>query len=303
MPGDPPRPGSRFCSPFRPDRNPSCDISKCGKWFADRSRGDNLDPVAFVRCALDADWPEVRLWFMERMGLDHPPSGKAAPRPVAPKPREIAWPGELVEGTPETWEAFAAKRRLAYPAVFSAVQCGMLRFLKLRGVRCFALTDPARRSAEIRRCDGATFENGRKQYPLPGISKAWPIGAGLLSEFPSKSRSILLCEGASDMLAAWGAFVSYRRAEPKNPARRDWVPVGLLGASCKHLDPELVPWFRGRTVRLAPDGDEAGDGMAEHWRELLLEIGCTVEVLKLPRGRDLRDVLESGELKPEELFA
>lgn len=63
LPGEPPRPGTKFRSPFRPDRNPSCDISKCGRWFADRSHGLYLDPIAFIRHTLDCSCSEARVWL------------------------------------------------------------------------------------------------------------------------------------------------------------------------------------------------------------------------------------------------
>jgi hypothetical protein len=36
---------------------------------------------------------------------------------------------------------------------------------------------------------------------------------------------------------------------------------------------------------------------------MLSSIGCLVEVIEMPKGRDLRDMLETGELKPEELYS
>ena len=299
LPGEPPRPGTKFCSPFRPDRNPSCDISKCGRWFADRSLGLYLDPIAFIRHTLDCDWLEVRLWLIGALGFKLPSGGKSVSRPELPKvPKQIQWPGQLSKGGQQTWRAFAEAKLIPSQAVRALVGCGLLRFIEIDGAPCFAITDEANRAGEIRRIDGGLFPTGLKMYPLPGVTKSWPVGADLLKQANRQHPSLLLCEGPSDMLAAWGAYWRYREAGGNKP----WLIMGLLGAGCKKLDPELVPWFRGKTARLVPDGDDAGQRMGEHWSKLLVNHACTVDLVKLPEGRDLRDLLESSELEPRELF-
>jgi hypothetical protein len=298
LPGEPPRPGKKFPSPFRPDRHPSCDVSKCGRWFADRSRGLNLNVVEFAKHALDCDWREARLFFKERLGIDEPPTGKETPIPATSAPAEIQWPGELETGDERTWQAFARKQRLTCSAVQDAVELGVLRFLKIGDIRCFAVTDKTERAAEIRRCDGRVFPNGSKQYPLRGVDKKWLPGAERLTGTRSQAASVFICEGPTCFLAAWSAYDTYRR----NGGPRRWIPLALLGAGCRKPHPELIPWFRGRTVRIAPDGDDAGEAMGVAWRDSLLRLGCAVEIVNMPPGQDLRDLLVSGELQPEGLF-
>ncbi len=292
LPGNPPRPGSKFRSPFRPDEHPSCDISKDGRWFADRSRGDNLDAVGFVREAIRGDWSDVRAWFLERMGID---MGDRKPIVMKPEPvKKIQWPADLIEATQETWTAFDRKLHLPSGTSFVAVHAGILRFLKVDGVRCYAITDNANRAAEIRRCDGGLF-GGRKAYPLRGVDKSWLPGASML-EGVDMDKGLIITEGPRDLLAALGLCVKYKRSGKPNT----WSPAALLGAGCKKLHPGVVPLVRGRRVRLVPDGDEAGDRMAANWREILLGMGCTVDVVRMPSGKDLSDV--ASEIEPEELF-
>lgn len=383
LPGSP-APSCR--SPFREDRSPSFSIHDAGRRWTDHGTGEGGDVVDFLCRAIDCDHAEARRWFQERMGIDH-----HDPRPPqsAPERRKVEWPGELLEGTAETWERFAELRGMPYAATWAAVQLGILRFCRIDGAKCFVITDTARRSAEIRRIDGKPFGRA-KAFPLRGVDKSWPIGGDLLRE-ACRDVPVLICEGATDWLAAFGAYTAYRRAEPfavahvnsapegsvyigranprrklaaspfQNPfkigkdgdrgevlakfrdylrghpelvrraaeeldgrtvscwchperchgdelaaavkgLRRQWVPLAFLGASCRKVAPELAPFLRGRLVRLVPDSDQAGDRMAEHWRDYLTGRGCTVERLKLPEGRDLRDMLEAGELQPGELF-
>ena len=178
----------------------------------------------------------------------------------------------------------------------AAVRTGLLRFCRIEGKACYVVTDNARRSAEIRRCDGQWFSSKCKPYWLSGVDKSWPAGCALLENAPARV-SVLLVEGASDFLTAIGHYVAYGIAGGKNP----WAILGLLGASCKTLAPEAAALIRGRRVRFIPDGDRAGDGMAAHWQPLLLDLRCTVELVKLPRGKDLRDLKD--EIEPADLFS
>ena len=294
LPGSPPQLGTKFSSPFRPDEHPSCDISKDDRWFSDRSRGDHLDRVGFVREASGGDWTDTRAWFLERMGID---TGESPTFTTAEPEKRIQWPGDLVTGNEETWTAFAKKRGLSYRSVYVAVQSGILRFVMVNGIRCFVITDEANKAGEIRRCDGGAF-NGEKVYRLKGVDKSWLPGAAMLKH-SKKETGIFITEGTTDLLTAFHLLCRYRMEV--TGILNSWQPIALLGAANKTLHPELVPWFRGRHVRLVPDGDNSGRIMAANWRELLLEIGCTVDVVILPEGKDLTDVKD--EIEPEELFS
>ncbi|MDA9830715.1 toprim domain-containing protein [Akkermansiaceae bacterium] len=230
------------------------------------------------------------------------PAEEAMPEPIArriePKAKAgISWPSELLTGSEQTWKAFAQKRKLSFSAVHAAVHAGILRFLKTRGLQCFAITDESERAGEVRRIDGKEFKCG-KVYSLLGVDKSWMIGASFLRKTKMETP-VLICEGSTDFLAAFDAYARYR----KGGGKRSWLPLALLGASSKKLHPDLHQQFKGRMVRIAPDGDEAGEKMGDHWGEMLSSMGCAVEVLEMPKGQDLRDMLESGEIKPEELYS
>jgi len=230
------------------------------------------------------------------------PAEEATPEPIArriePKAKAgISWPSELITGSEQTWKAFAQKRKLSFPAVHAAVHAGILRFLKTKGLQCFAITDESERAGEIRRIDGKEFKCG-KAYGLPGVDKSWMIGASFLRETKLETP-VLICEGSTDFLAAFDAYSRYRRGGGK----RSWLPLAVLGASCKKTHPDLSPFLKRRLARIIPDGDDAGEKMGNHFGELLSSMGCAVEVMELPKGRDLRDMLESGEIKPEELYS
>ena len=204
--------------------------------------------------------------------------------------------GELVPGTTATWKAFAQLRGLTYPATWSMVQAGILRFCKIDSAKCYVITDNSGIAVEIRRMDGKPFTD-KKQYPLIGVKKAWMPGLELLKQATIET-SVLISEGATDLMAAIDLYSRYRRCDD---GRHSWQPVAMLGAGCKNLHPQAEALLKGRHIRLVPDADPAGDKMADHWTKALRQIGCSVDVVTLPQGTNLTDHLST--LKPSDLFS
>jgi hypothetical protein len=285
-------------SPFREDKSPSFSIHGDGKAWTDHATGDGGDVIEFIRHAIAGDHRQVRDWITERIGIDHIGPARPSTRPTKAQepPKAIAWPGEILEGTTETWKAFARIKGITFPAVWTAVKVGILRFTVIDGVKCYILTDNARRAAEIRHIDGKQFGKA-KAYPLAGVDKRWLPGADLLRSAPP-TTSVLVTEGATDLLTAIDLYSRYRR---KNGGRQSWQPIAILGAGCKVIDDQCAEWIRGRHVRLVPDADDAGDRMRDHWTELFRNLGCPVDHVILPRGTDLADNCET--INPTQLYS
>jgi hypothetical protein len=283
-------------SPLREERTPSFSIYAGGTKFKDHGGDAQGDGVAFVMAALRCDHAGARDWWMERHGIDRIEGllAQGGPASTPQPPKAIKWPGELSEGTAATWAAFAERRGISYRCTHTMVHAGILRFLRVDGVPCFAITDRSNRAAEIRRMDGRLF-GSLKAFPLSGVDKSWLPGLACIAQ-AKPDAGIVITEGATDLPTAIDLYTAYR----KSGGARSWVCAALLGAGCKTLASEAIPFVRSRRVRLVPDGDDKGDTMAATWKELLLALGCTVDVVKLPRGKDLSDV--KGELQPEGLF-
>ena len=300
LPGEPKSSGT-MRSPTREDNSPSFVIFAESMAWKDHGSGEGGDGVEFVRVALRTDHAGVRDWYLERSGIDFYDhgDGKTPSRPAkAPAPpKVIQWPAELIEGTKATWKAFADRREITYAATWAMVQSGILRFTKLKdGTKCFVVTDPENRSAEIRRLDGMTFGTS-KAFPLRGVNKSWPVGCEQLRHAPA-TASVLITEGPTDLLTAIDLYSRYRR---DHGGTLSWVLMAILGAGCKDLAPDAAALIRGRHCRLVPDADEAGDRMETHWTALLREHGSSVDVVKLPRGTDLTDCKD--DISPTELFS
>jgi hypothetical protein len=286
LPGEP-KPACR--SPFRDERTASFSIFDSGRAWKDHGTGDGGDVVSFLCHARNCDHTDARQWFMERLSITPPP-----PPTKAPPPKKIQWPGQLVTGDHRRWDLFSRKRGICYGATFTAVEIGFLRFLRVDGLACFSVTDDTGRAAEIRRWDGQPFFNKSKAYPLRGVDKSWPLG---LAENP-KAPSVILCEGATDFLAALHLYHLYRKSGGKSR----WAIAAMLGASCRNLHPQAVELLRGRHVRLVPDADAAGAAMAAHWKSYLpAHCSCTVDTVFLPDKTDLTDNLQK--MNCNELFS
>jgi hypothetical protein len=299
IPGEP-KIGDNF-SPFREEKRPSFSIYEGGQKWKDHGTGQGGDCIELAKVYRGFNGPDLREFLMERLGIGFPDRGARVslkaftPAPKSPEPpKVIQWPCELGTGTEETWKRFAELRGLSYAGVWTMVEAGVLRFGIVDGHKCFVLTDDERRAAEIRRLDGETFSNGQKAYPLKGVDKSWPVGAKLIA----RRESWAFSEGASDFLHLFDLYVQYRKAGGQ------WVftPMGLLGAGIKHLVPEIMRKAHGRTAVLIPDGDDSGARMGEHWSEQFSKAGADVETMKMPPGKDLRDMCLAGEIRPEDIF-
>jgi 5S rRNA maturation endonuclease (ribonuclease M5) len=294
LPGEP-RPSCR--SPFREEKTPSFSIHSEGTKWTDHGNGTGGDVIEFIRTATGLDHKEVRQWLIDRLNLDQGPAkAPAATARPSQTTKSIKWPSPLVEGTEATWKAFAAKRGMTYPGAWVAVKSGILRFALIDGAKCYVITDAERRAAEIRRIDGKMFGTS-KAFPLSGVDKRWLPGAALLRQ-AKPYTAVLVVEGATDLLSAIDLCSRYAKADPDH---HSWIPVAVLGANCKALDPECANLISGRHVRLVPDADEAGDKMRDHWTEVFRANGCTVDHVTLPRGTDLSDHLNT--ITPSDLFA
>jgi hypothetical protein len=286
-------------SPWREDRTPSFSIFDGGKGWKDHATDEGGDVVSFIARAVSGStkgFTEAREWLLERIGIDHldgptKPRSRPVEKPQEEKP--IAWPSELLKGSPETLEGFAKARGISYATAHVMSEAGLLRFLDVRGAACFAILDDANRAAEIRRMDGGLWWTEKKAYPLAGVDKSWLPGFALYE--PDRPREFIITEGATDFVTAFDLVTRYER----EGGELRWLPLACLGASVTNLHPEILAAMPGRKVLLVPDGDDAGRLWRETITEKLLGAGATVDAVAMPEGKDLSDIAD--QIKPEDL--
>jgi len=300
--GLPGAPTSSCCSPFRHDLKPSFSIYGEGRKWKDHGTDEGGDVVEFVKTALGG-YREARKWFQmkqRRGGCVTPLPIKATVGEDSNPPVEPRRPVlDLEVGTAGDWRRLAHSRGLSISGICDVVGSGILGFTWWDGIRCFAVTDGERRAAEIRALDGRMFPlnhgHESKAAPLPGVDKSWLPGSEVLSRADAE-EGVLVCEGATDLLTAWDLRAHHRG----DGCSCGWIPVAVLGASCRTLAEECAELISGRRVRLCFDSDEAGAKAAKHWGGMFSELGCIVDEVLLPDGMDLGDAAPN--LNPEDLF-
>lgn len=300
----PGKPSANCRSPFRDDDNPSFSIYDENRRWKDHATGEGGDVIEFIRIAIGGTHGDVRDWLMDKNPVGNRSDWRGEPTDSPPKSCNYQRPPlrlDLHTGTDEQKQQLAKLRDLSMTGINMAVSADLLGFTDWHGRPCYAVTDSTLRAAEIRALDGEGFRNGgvdlSKAAPLSGVDKSWLPGSVWLRDMP-QDTGVLLTEGATDLLTAFDLYANYRR---NHDGQRSWVPVALLGAHCKRLDPECAKLIAGRYVRIVADGDKAGDEMKEHWARLLQSQGCNVDVVDMPRGKDLSDI--ARQIQPTELFS
>lgn len=170
-----------------------------------------------------------------------------------------------------------------------------------RPVPAWIILDESRKNAEARRIDRAewTFKDGHraKAKALVAGGRGWPIGA---SQIGSR-RFVLLVEGGPDLLA--GALVRWWEGIDTNQV----ALVCMTGAG-NAIDPEALPLFAGKHIRIAYHSEESQKGReaAMAWKDQLYGAGAAwVEGfdfggITLPGGKPCKDLAEYASLLDDE---
>jgi hypothetical protein len=263
----------KFCSPFRPDATPSCEIY--GETIRDRSTGETFDAIAiFAEAHKLSNSGAIKQLAAELPGRD-PQRPKSEPHKLSIPP--------LHYSTPEVEELAKLRGISAVGIEFAGLSLGALGFGTVAGLQCWVLSDSGR-VAEARRMDGGMFPaigtlGERKSHTLRGSCKSWPIGISPRFIVP-KGLPVVLVEGGPDYLAA---------CDVMSQARRDFLPVAMLGSG-QAIHPEALPFFKGREVTILAHPDTAGHEAAKRWSAQLTKAGATVSALQL-EGGDLNDIV------------
>ena len=265
-------------SPFRDDTKPSFSVNADGTLWNDFATGESGNAVDFFQRASGLPKGEACRKFIELAGgrfasapqiarQQSPGSGmkpEAKPKPVFP---------DFRQGTAADFAQLASLRKIGREGVDWAGERGLLCFATLKGFPAWIVTDGARVNAQARRMDGLPWEHigGKKAWTLPGAWASWPLGIGEAQPFPA----IALCEGGPDLLA--GHYLALWE-QATHPTRRDarCVPVAMLGTSLR-INPDALPLFAGKRIRIFGHDDDAGRGAVERWAAQLASVAGDVD--------------------------
>ena len=265
----------KFSSPFREDKNPSCEIYK--ESLHDWGTGQYFDSIAVF-----AEHKGItNVEAIRQLARELP--GHSAKSDKDSRGLEIP----LLDCSFNDIYTLADVRGLSMIGVEMATSyLGTLGFGLCHGFDCWILSDSGR-VAEARRLDGINFPSlgslgERKSHTLKGSKKSWPIGINppLVKILPL-SLPVVLVEGGPDYLAACDLLAA---------VDKDFLPVAMLGSS-NPIHEDALPFFQGRKVIILAHPDDAGLEASLRWKEQLKRVGAKeVRVLQLRDG-DLNDLI------------
>lgn len=222
------------------------------------------------------------------------------PKPFC-KPPEVVFPPDLHCGSRTELESVAKLRKVDFWAVATMQQNRVLRFGTVCSSPCWIVTDESRVCAEARRMDGALFPATgmlpeRKAHTLRGSKKNWPVGLSLPANLTNDFRKILLLEGSGDLVAGYHFALA---------GRGDWLPIAILGASVRGLDPAALSLLNGKRVRIVPHCDAAGKMAAELWAGEIADAcyhvdGFSLEGLRKRDGSLVGDLNDATDIFPDD---
>ncbi len=253
-------------SPFREDKNPSCQLGGEKNIFFDFATRETLDPIGLVRKVRGVSFREAVEFVLER-SFDSP--GEQAPRAPA-RPMRLDAIEELAQvrgWRPEALHALGAESRNA--------QAPREVHFPMRDAK--GTVSGFRR----RRSDGKPFSCGSKALSCKGSKSGllcpWPL--------PEDTRQVLVVEGEADACAALSAGFPAVVATPGAQPSRTCV---------QDLQKLLVK----REVILFPDPDEAGRKWLERIGKALANVRCLVRFV--PAQTEDLDKRLRGEENPRE---
>lgn len=246
-----------------------------------------------------AKWPGERGNLLAKDGTaeQFTPPKPAQPSGPAPKPATAERKPPAKDGfrqpTLAELQAILFHRELGSLAGLTwAAQRGVLVVGQWRDWPCYGVTDSSGRVLELRRVDNEPFpEMGplpeRKSHSLKGSEKSWPVGLAEAVDYPA----VALVEGVPDFLVAhdvaiWeqGGYSKARFTGEVLPDLSDALaqvkcaPVAMLSAS-PAIGADALPFFAGKRVRIFAHAEKAGLKGAEKWRNQLLAVAASVDLL------------------------
>ena len=222
---------------------------------------------------------------------------KVRSRIPALRPLNVAETAEIARS--RAWPAFAGIEILTRAGLLW--HGSVYDFAERVPMPAWIILDESRKNAEARRINRQewTFADGHraKSNALVAGGRGWPIGAAEMGPRPS----VLLVEGGPDLLA--GALV--RWWEGIDPGQ---VALVCMTGAGNPIDPDALPLFAGKHVRIVFHAEESGKGReaAEVWKNQLYGAGAQLvdgfdfNGIVLPAGKPCKDLAEYASLLDNE---
>jgi hypothetical protein len=273
--------GSLYLCPFHADKHPSLILNKPDSrdgWyycFGCKATGDMIHWMSYkYGISPVAAYLQLRaergLGRDEFFGLWHEP-GKVRI-------------GGLRDFTDQELERLCTSRAYSFEALTRQLCPYILKYVpRYSKQNAYALCDPLRRVAVLRRMDGQPWTSNQKAKNAPGSNSKIPIGVHAIASF----ANVMLCEGGPDFLR----LVSLLHECDFNT---DILPL-MMPSAAPGIDPRVVNCFAGKRVRICAQNDEEGIAAAVKWQDQLETVRAMTDIwipprIQLPDGGFTKDL-------------
>jgi hypothetical protein len=261
--------GSLYLCPFHGDKSPSLQLnnpqSRDG-WFycfGCNARGDMIHWLS-----LKYGIPKVdayrRLRAERGIGRDECLGSRPELGPV--------YIGGLRDFTDQELERICTSRAFSFEALKKQLCPHILKYVPHYSRHsAYALCDPLRRVAVLRRMDGQPWIGGQKAKNAPGSNSKIPIGVHAIERF----ADVMLCEGGPDYLRSVSLLHECDFSS-------DILPL-MMPSATPMIDPGVVNCFADKRVRICAQNDESGIAAAWRWQNQLKTVGAITDIWIPPR--------------------
>jgi len=190
----------------------------------------------------------------------------------------------LRDFTGQELEQLCASRTFSFAALKKQLCLHILKYVPCYSRHnAYALCDPLRRVAVLRRMDGQPWIDDQKAKNAPGSNSKIPIGVHEIGSFVD----VMLCEGGPDYLR----LVSLLH---ESDLDTDILPL-MMSSAMPRIDPRVINGFANKRVRICAQNDESGIAAAQMWQNQLETVGATTDIwvpprIQLPDGEFTKDL-------------
>jgi CHC2 zinc finger len=261
--------GSLYLCPFHADKGPSLQLNRPDSrdgWFycyGCKATGDVIHWISYrYRISRVAAYLQLRT---ERvLGRDEFLGSRRELGPVHL--------GGLRDFTNMELERLCASRNFSFEALKTQLCPSILKYVPHYSRHsAYALCDPLRRVAVLRRMDDQPWIDDQKARNAPGSNTKIPIGVHAIASF----ASVMLCEGGPDYLR----LVSLLH---ECDFSADILPL-MMPSAIPGIDPRVIDCFEDKRVRICAQNDEPGIAAARKWQDHLEKVGAIVDIWTPPR--------------------
>ena len=263
--------GSLYLCPFHADKAPSLQLNNPGSrdgWFYCYGCKATGDAIHWISRKYEISAVAAYLHLRAERGLG-PDEYLASCRALGP-----VYIGGLRDFTDPELERLCAQRNFSFDALKMQVCPEILKYVpRYCGHNTYALCDPLRRIAVLRRMDGKPWTDDSQKARMARRSNSGiPIGVHAVGRF----ANILLCEGGPDYLR----LVSLIH---ECDFSAEILPLMISSATARKIDPRLIDCFKDKRVRICAQNDEPGIAAALGWQDQLEAVRAIVDIWRPPR--------------------